>query len=544
MDYLTDNYLSDPEATWLVDNRQLWFIPVVNPDGYYYNEVIAPNGGGMWRKNRRDNGDDTFGVDLNRNFGYKWGYDYVGSSDYPGSLTYRGTAPFSEPETDNIRNFVEQHNFIISLFYHSTGNQVAWPWGFEKTFTADEPAFAAMGDSIAAMNGYEVGTTAKIIYPVNGDSDDWLYGEQTTKNKVLGLTFEVGGQFWPPLDYVDSLTGINLGPNLFLARVADRVFLPNPPADPVTYVNDTSFVSDYDIHWTHRDTVNPAVDFDVAEYRDYRVTVDSAGNLGSWRNNGFTSSTERAFSPPFAYYAGYDDGLRTYMQSRVPYRVQPGDRISFYTYYDIEIDFDYAYIEVSTEGITFNPIDGNLSTDENPYGNNRGYGITGVSTAWVQGFYDLSDFVGTDIYIRFSYFTDNYTLEEGIYFDNIHPAGIFGFNTTYYHIADTMVTFINRPTDHFYYQVRARDAQNDLSEFSNMVYVSVQGDYTCGDVNCSTGEPDISDITRLIDFLYLSHGPLCNPQAADVNGSGGEPDISDITALICFLYLHGPDPKC
>ena len=63
----------------------------------------------------------------------------------------------------------------------------------------------------------------------------------------------------------------------------------------------------------------------------------------------------------------------------------------------------------------------------------------------------------------------------------------------------------------------------------------------CGDVNCSGGDPDIADITRLIDYLYISHAPLCDPLAADVNGTGGEPDITDITRLISHLYLeHGP----
>ncbi|MBN1213208.1 MAG: hypothetical protein JXA92_11595 [candidate division Zixibacteria bacterium] len=67
-----------------------------------------------------------------------------------------------------------------------------------------------------------------------------------------------------------------------------------------------------------------------------------------------------------------------------------------------------------------------------------------------------------------------------------------------------------------------------------------------GNVNCSLVEvPDISDITRLIDYLYLSHTALCCPEEADVNGSGGEPDISDITRLIDFLYLsHAPLPGC
>lgn len=67
-----------------------------------------------------------------------------------------------------------------------------------------------------------------------------------------------------------------------------------------------------------------------------------------------------------------------------------------------------------------------------------------------------------------------------------------------------------------------------------------------GNVNCSEEEiPDISDITRLIDYLYLSQNPLCCVEEADANGSGGEPDISDITRLIDYLYLsNAPLPYC
>ncbi|MFZ5980785.1 MAG: hypothetical protein ACOYVF_09155, partial [Candidatus Zixiibacteriota bacterium] len=68
--------------------------------------------------------------------------------------------------------------------------------------------------------------------------------------------------------------------------------------------------------------------------------------------------------------------------------------------------------------------------------------------------------------------------------------------------------------------------------------------YECGDINCSGGEPDISDITRLIDYLYISHDPLCDTLIADVNNSGGEPDISDITRLIDFLYISHNQLTC
>lgn len=88
MTYLCEQYASDPEVKWLVDNRQVYFVPVMNPDGYVYNETYTSR---MWRKNRRNNG-GSYGVDLNRNYPYKWGYDNIGSSASPSAWNYRGTA--------------------------------------------------------------------------------------------------------------------------------------------------------------------------------------------------------------------------------------------------------------------------------------------------------------------------------------------------------------------------------------------------------------------------------------------------------------------
>ena len=133
MDYLTDNYGTDPAVTDLVNSRELWFVPVVNPDGYYYNQVIEPDGGGMWRKNRRNNGDGSYGIDLNRNYGYEWGYDDDGSSPVPSDATYRGTGPFSEPETQVMRDFISAHEFVFTLYFHSYSNLVLWPWGYDQS---------------------------------------------------------------------------------------------------------------------------------------------------------------------------------------------------------------------------------------------------------------------------------------------------------------------------------------------------------------------------------------------------------------------------
>ena len=140
MNYLVDNYGTDPYVTYLVNNREIWLCPTFNPDGHEFVFTGANPGNGYdpmwWRKDKRDNnnngifetwdwGDGPDGVDLNRNFGYKWGNDDIGSSPDPNEATYRGTGPFSEPESHAIQKFVEKHNFIINLcavFTYQPGN--------------------------------------------------------------------------------------------------------------------------------------------------------------------------------------------------------------------------------------------------------------------------------------------------------------------------------------------------------------------------------------------------------------------------------------
>ena len=107
--YLVSGYGSDPRATNIVDTRQIYIQPVVNPDGVEYNALTNPNGGGMWRKNRRDNGDGSFGIDLNRNFDFHWGTR--GVQWEPRSQTYPGPSAASEPETQAVQNL------LSSVFY-------------------------------------------------------------------------------------------------------------------------------------------------------------------------------------------------------------------------------------------------------------------------------------------------------------------------------------------------------------------------------------------------------------------------------------------
>ncbi len=196
VDYLASGYGADPLCSFLVDNRQLWFVPVVNPDGYLHNESTAPDGGGMWRKNRRDNGDGTFGVDPNRNYPFEWGYDDVGSSPHPSSETYRGPSAGSEPEIQAIMQFCLDHSFTCAQNWHSYWNALLYPWGYVDLYTPDHTAFQRLALEATAGIGYQTGTAWEILYNTNGDANDWMYGEQNIKPKIFGCTAEVGEAFW------------------------------------------------------------------------------------------------------------------------------------------------------------------------------------------------------------------------------------------------------------------------------------------------------------------------------------------------------------
>jgi len=222
MFYLLENYETDAFIQALVDNTEMYFVPVVNPDGYVYNETNSPNGGGMWRKNRRDNGDGTWGVDLNRNYGYMWGYDNVGSSPDPGSETYRGTEAFSEPEIQNIRDFCENHEFKTSINYHTYGSLLLYAWDYDYIVCPDDAILNALGQLMISDNNYDL-SQGIYLYAMNGSANDWQYGEQTTKEKMFSYLPELGtgnDGFWCPIDRIIPIAQENMIQNLLLAAFA------------------------------------------------------------------------------------------------------------------------------------------------------------------------------------------------------------------------------------------------------------------------------------------------------------------------------------
>src|SRR5688572_13051165 len=229
---LTDEYGTNQQITDLVNNREIWMVFDMNPDGGEYD--IATGTYRSWRKNRQPNsGSTAVGTDLNRNWGYRWGC-CGGSSGTFSSETYRGSAPFSAPETTVISNFVNsrviggEQQITVAIDFHTYSELVLWPYGYTYTdvpadMTQDDHAvLVAMGQAMAATNGYTP-EQASDLYITDGTINDWLYGV----HGVLNYTFEMyprtsaQGGFYPPDEVIPAETSRNRAAVLYLLEQAD-----------------------------------------------------------------------------------------------------------------------------------------------------------------------------------------------------------------------------------------------------------------------------------------------------------------------------------
>ena len=218
--YLLENH-TDPEISAIINHTELYFVPMLNPDGYLENEVNFPNGGGLHRKNKRNIGSTNPGVDLNRNYDYQW--NVSGTSSNVNNDTYPGLNAFSEPETQAIQFFCRNHQFQFALNAHSFGNLLLFPFGYANgVFTADHQYFQTFSNHQVMFNNYNP-IKGSDLYQASGGSDDWMYdGDLTNKPKIYALTPEVGNNndgFWPTQDRILPICQENVWPNLIAAHL-------------------------------------------------------------------------------------------------------------------------------------------------------------------------------------------------------------------------------------------------------------------------------------------------------------------------------------
>lgn len=505
MYYLLENYYTDPSVQYLVNNRELFFIPVVNPDGYEYNRLTYPSGGGMWRKNRRNNG-GSYGVDLNRNYGpyAYWNAPNGGSSTNPSSDTYRGTAPFSEPETNHIKNFLGTRKIKNALNYHTYGNLLVFPYGALNHETPDSLIFREFAIDMTSYNGYTYGTDMQTVgYSTRGNSDDYFYDGDTILNsgKIFAMTPEVGTSgFWPPQSEIIPLAIANVNPNLYYAWVAGgyvemispnyskQYFLPgdNIVMSPefrnkglstarnisiqLTSLNSNATVlsgtASFDsISARQSATVLSALSFTVAPNAQaeslihllittstngapmskdtlklvvgkptyiFTDTTNNPNNL--WTITGSPTSapkwaitTATYNSPPNSYtdspsgtYAANSTITMT-LTNPINLTGFANPRLSFYTKFDIENNWDYGQVEISTnngstwiplQGQYTNPGTGTFQPNDEPL-------YDGTKSVWVKEEISLSSYISSQVKIRFELKSDGYIEKDGWYVDDI-----------------------------------------------------------------------------------------------------------------------------
>lgn len=197
MDELLSGYATNPESRAILDNRELFFVPVLNPDGHEYNRSTNPNGGGLWRKNRRNNGGGSFGVDLNRNYATGWNAPNGGNSTNPNDDTYRGPSPMSEPEVVAIDNFISSRQFVQGMSCHTYTDILLHPWGYQNGSPSNVADYNVIGARATAQNGLVFGPVSTSLYIAAGNSVDHNHAV----HGMLAWTPELGraneGGFWP-----------------------------------------------------------------------------------------------------------------------------------------------------------------------------------------------------------------------------------------------------------------------------------------------------------------------------------------------------------
>jgi carboxypeptidase T len=480
--HLLENYDTDPEIQYIVNNLELYFVPCVNPDGYIFNVVNNPEGGGLWRKNRRDNGDGTFGVDLNRNYGHEWGFDNQGSSPDSNTDIYRGPSPFSEPETRMLRDFCLSHDFKINLNYHTFSNLLIYPWGYSDALA--DSTFYNLSNLLTSENRYKTGTTNETVgYPVNGTSDDWMYAGA----QIFSMTPEVGPvefYFWPPQDAIDFLNKSALKQNILAAKCLLRFGEATDKSGEIVINIDNDMpvsVTRYGFEsGSFQVTLSPlsaniiAVSstqaFDLQQFetkntlfqfsinssiqigdeikflleinngdivhvdtltKEYGVASQSllsetGTNMNNWQNQQWGISNTYFVSPPTSitdspngdYSDNEENRLKTASSILIPNSAE-NVNLRFQARWELEADFDYVQVLASTDNVNWTPLCGNYT---NLGLNTQPIGqplFDGNQYFWVEETMDLIDYVGQNLWIRIDLISDGFYQLDGFYFDDL-----------------------------------------------------------------------------------------------------------------------------
>jgi hypothetical protein len=537
-EWLCSQYGENSIATDIMDNRQVWIVPCVNPDGYLYNEMTNPNGGGMWRKNRRDNGGGVYGVDLNRNFPYQWGFDNNGSSPDPSGSTYRGPSPGSEPEAQAIIQLYTEHDFKFAIHYHGGAELVITAWGYTNLLTPHQHLYRAFGDTLSFYTGYPTGATWQVLYYSNGSAYDYCYGDTVDHNRIYGFTCEAGDR-WPSPSTIPVLVSVHRNYCITLSQLADNIYRSIAPTGPIvdemTVDDDGDFIVSWDM--AVADTIPDQ--YELQEVSDMSIVTDGAEDGdGNWILDGFSTSSSQHNSGSYSFFGGNSNNRHATMTLASPLRVTEGMSLTYYTYYLIESDYDYGFCEISTDGFHFEILET----------------YTGNSGGWQQKTFSLNSYVGQDVYLRFRYETDIGYTQTGFFVDDIQPIEAYGIVVSLDdNIMEPEFNVTGRTAGIYNYRVRAMNTSG-WGVFGNVEDIEVlEGGcvYTVGDIN-NSGNLNGLDVTYAV--VYFKGGPPppyeceCTPGntwhvGGDVNNSCAFNGL-DVTYLVNYFKGGNTPTPC
>lgn len=469
LDSLTEAYSLTPSVTTMVDSREIWFIPCINPDGYVYTRDVGID----WRRNRRPFPEyGSIGVDLNRNYGGttngspkgQWGSVIGSVSHNPFDETYCGPSPFSEPETQAERDFILSRDFCAGITYHTYSELVLWQWGYGSDAPPNLSYIAALGTGIANLivqedySGFYTPQSSFDLYATSGDATDWGYGRNhyVEGSDMIFFTIEIGQEFQPPTLRLAQIVRENFDGAFYLLQEAGDIRNDLAPRviPPVVAPMLPGTSGNYTIEWQESNPSENPTKWQIDELTSRVVYTEGAeGSTTSWTLDGFTVSSARAHSGTKSFRSSAIDERADALTANQAYNVKVGDSLTFWTWYDIEEDYDKGHVEVSLDGRKFDVL----------------ASYTGQSGAWSRKAYSLSAYVGKSIFIRFRYTTDAYQTEEGFYVDDIYPALTFGSTTTLSaNVTDTFYTVTGKAPGEYYYRVRGYNPTWSWCDFSTL----------------------------------------------------------------------------
>ena len=490
--YLLENYSQDPLVRKILDNTQLYFIPCVNPDGYAYNSRVSPNGGGMWRKNRRPLANGEYGIDLNRNYGYQWGYNSNGSSNDPSSELYRGSAAFSEPETQAVKWFCENHEIFSALNYHSFGDYLIYPWGYTSESNVHNAHFESLARSLSFDKRILYGTSREtVLYTTNGDADDWMYGETESKNRIFSMTPEVGPAefgFWPKKDLIEMLCARELNQNLRMAMAPHGYVMMVPSSEPVFYSstlkfkfylypvtledgvvqskitpltdniaqfeesfyffglgNKEEYTLDMQLKPGMQDgevvrfvlsldngtlTKSDTLSFIYSTVKEEIDVLSRTADIDNWvrsshSSNSWGSTTSEFYSEPSSitdspkglYSTATENSIVSSQSFQIP--MEEEVFLTFKAKWDITFGKDYAQLSISTDGVTYTPLCGNLTTSHFNYDGAVSPVYTGIQSEWLTEQISLNNYRGEEVYFKWNLVSESSDARDGIFVDDM-----------------------------------------------------------------------------------------------------------------------------